>query len=86
MPHDRALTLADVRFPTLSIECDRCNRHRRYVVAKLLERHGDARLAELRVMLADCPKARRADMYARCWAAYVGLVVREHASREVVSE
>ena len=86
MPHDRALTLADVRYPTLSIECNRCNRHRRYVVAKLIDKHGDARLTELRVVLADCPKARYANMYARCWAFYEGLAVRQHARREVMSE
>ena len=34
----------------------------RYSVARLLEKHGDARLTDLLQTLADCPKARSASI------------------------
>ena len=40
MPRDGALTLSDVRRPTLSIVCEPCARHETYSVAHLMERHG----------------------------------------------
>ena len=55
---DHAHTLSDFRVPTLSIECEPCGRAGRYNVARLMERHGDAKLAELLYVLADCPKAK----------------------------
>ena len=57
MPRDGALTLSDVRSPTLSIVCGG-----RYAVARLFEQPGDAKLTQLLVTLADCPKARSATM------------------------
>ena len=74
MPRDGALTLSDVRGPTLAIVCKTCARNRRYGVARLIEEHGDAKLTELLVTLANCPKARSAGMYERCKAVYEGLV------------
>ena len=47
-------------------------RQRRYAVARLIEEHGDAKLTELLVTLAYCPKARSASMYERCKAVYEG--------------
>jgi hypothetical protein len=76
MPRDGALTLADVRKPTLSIVCALCVRRERYAVAKLLEKHGDAKLTELLVTLADCPKTRSASTHDRCRAVYEGLAAR----------
>ena len=76
MPRDGALTLSDVRGPTLAIVCQACARHRRYGVARLIEEHGDAKMTELLVTLADCPKARSARIYERCRAVYEGLVDR----------
>ena len=76
MPRDGALTLADLRSPTLSIVCEPCNRHGRYSVARLVEEHGDAKLTELIVTLANCPKARSASVYDRCRAVYEGLEAR----------
>ena len=73
MPRDGALTLSDVRSPTLSIVCGPCTRRGRYAVTKLLEEHGDAKLTDLLVTLADCPKARSASVYDRCKAVYDGL-------------
>jgi hypothetical protein len=43
-------------------------------VATLLEQHGEAKLTELLVTLADCPKAGCARMYERCEAMYEGLL------------
>jgi hypothetical protein len=76
MARDGALTLSDLRSPTLSIVCEPCARRGRYAVARLLEEHGDAKLTELLVTLANCPKARSASVYDRCKAVYEGLVVR----------
>jgi hypothetical protein len=70
MPRDGALTLSDVLSPTLSIVCEPCNRHGRYSVARLVEEHGDAKLTELIVTLANRPKARSASGYDRCKAVY----------------
>jgi hypothetical protein len=73
MPRDGALTLADVRGQTLSIVCGPCARRGRYAVAKLLEEHGDAKLTDLLVTLADCPKTRSTSIHDRCKAVYEGL-------------
>jgi hypothetical protein len=45
-------------------------------VARLVEEHGDAKLTELLVTLANCPKARSASVYDRCRAVYEGLGAR----------
>jgi hypothetical protein len=73
MPRDGALTLSDIRSPTVAVVCAPCNRHGRYNVARLLEEHGDAKLTELLVTLADCPKASSASIRDRCKAVYEGL-------------
>jgi hypothetical protein len=54
MPSDGALTLSDVRGPTLEIVCEPCGRRGRYSVAKLKEEHGDAKLTDLLQTLAGC--------------------------------
>jgi hypothetical protein len=70
MPRDGAFTLADVRSPTLELVCEPCGRRGRYSVAKLIETHGDAKLTDLLVTLADCPKARSISIHDRCKAVY----------------
>jgi hypothetical protein len=60
----------------LTIVCQPYARRGRYVVAKLLEKHGDARLTELLQTLADCPKERSASIYDRCKVVYEGLTAR----------
>jgi hypothetical protein len=67
---DHAHTLSDFRVPSLSIECEPCDRAGRYNVAKLIEQHGDAKLPELLYVLADCPKARSLSIHDRCKAVY----------------
>jgi hypothetical protein len=39
MPRD-AITLADVRSPTIEIVCEPCRRRGRYNVARLIAKHG----------------------------------------------
>jgi hypothetical protein len=57
MPRD-AITLADVRAPTIEIVCDKCGRKGRYRVAGLIAKYGaDKKLTYLRAEIADCPKA-----------------------------
>jgi hypothetical protein len=73
MPRDGALTLSDVRSLSLGIVCEPCGRRGRYNVAKLMEEHGDAKLTDLLVTLADCQRARSASVYDRCKAVYEGL-------------
>jgi hypothetical protein len=73
MPRDGAMTLSDVRQPALELICEQCGRRGRYKVARLLAKHGDAKLPELAAQIADCPKARNASIYDRCkvrWAAW----------------
>jgi hypothetical protein len=74
MTRQGALTLSDVRAPTLAIVCGPCAKRGRYSVARLIEEHGDAKLTELLVTLAHCPKVGSASMYERCKAVYEGLV------------
>ena len=59
---DHAHTLSDFRVPTLSIECEPCGRRGRYNIARLMEKYGDAKLPELRHVLANCPKAKAASV------------------------
>lgn len=70
MPRDGALILSDVRNPTLSIVCEPCGRHETYNVAHLIEQHGDAKLTDLLQRLANCPKARSANIHDRCKAVF----------------
>jgi hypothetical protein len=64
------MVLSDVRSPTLSIVCEPCSRRGRYNVATLIEQHGDAKLTDLLVTLADCRKARSASVHDRCKAVF----------------
>ena len=45
-------------------------------MTKLFEQHGDAKLTDLLVTLADCPKTRSASIHDRCKAVYEGLAAR----------
>jgi hypothetical protein len=70
---DGAFTLSDVREPTLTIVCQPCAMRGRYNVERLMAKHGDARLTDLRHALANCPKARSTTIYDRCKVVYEGL-------------
>jgi hypothetical protein len=66
MPRD-AITLADVRSPTLTIVCEPWGRRGRYNVARLIAKHGaDMKMPDLRTILANCPKAQSFSVYDRC--------------------
>ena len=67
---EHAHTLSDFHTSTLSIECEPCARYGPYNIAKLMEKHGDAKLPELLYVLASCPKAKAASLYGRCKAVY----------------
>ena len=59
MPRDGAIILSDVREPALELICEQCGRMGRYGVARLVAKHGDAKLPELAAEITDCsPKAR----------------------------
>ena len=55
---------------TLLVVCEPCGRRGRYDVAKLFEQHGNAKLTDLLVTLADCRKAHTASVHDRCKAVY----------------
>jgi len=58
MPHDGALTLADVRVPVLTVVCEPCGRRERHDVESLKRQYGwDAKVTDLLAeLVADCPK------------------------------
>jgi hypothetical protein len=71
MPRD-AITLADVRSPTIEIVCEPCRRRGRYNVERLIAKHGaDLRVPELLTIIPDCPKTRSFSIYDRCRARHV---------------
>jgi hypothetical protein len=70
MPRDGSYILSDLRSPTLSIVCEACDRSGRYDVGKLMAEHGDAKLTDLLVTLANCQKARSISVHDRCKAVY----------------
>jgi hypothetical protein len=67
---DHAHTLSDFRVPTPSIECEPCGRRGRYNVARRMEKYGDAKLPELRLILANCPKAKAFSFHDPCKVGY----------------
>jgi hypothetical protein len=74
MPRDGSLTLSDIREPTLTIVCERWGR--RYNVMRLIAVHGDAKLTDLLVTLANCKKARSFGIHERCKAKFEGFSFR----------
>jgi hypothetical protein len=46
-------------------------------VAKLIEEHGDEKLIDLLLGLADCPKTQATSLNDRCRAVYEGLATYE---------
>src|ERR1700751_6066266 len=58
MPGDGAMILSHVREPAVVILCEPCGRRGRDNVERVMAEHGDAKLTNLLVTLADFPKAR----------------------------
>ena len=75
MPRDGAFILSDVLGPTLSIVCQPCGRRETYNLARLMERHGNAKMTDLLQTLANCPKARSANIHDRCRAVFERLAL-----------
>jgi hypothetical protein len=63
MPRDGALTLDDVREPTIEIVCERCGRYGRCDVKRLIATHGAD--ANLLATIANCEKVRSISIYYR---------------------
>jgi hypothetical protein len=71
MPRDGATTLSDVLSPTMTLACKACGRQGRFNVARLLAKHGDANLPDLRRFLSnDCPRHRTSDFTKQCQALF----------------
>jgi hypothetical protein len=71
MPRSGAVTLSDVIDPKLTLARAQCQRKDVYGVAKLLAKHGDAKLPDLRRFLTnDCPKRQSTDVANRCQALF----------------
>lgn len=77
MPRDSSLTIYDVRSRTLSVVCEACGRRKQFVVAKLVEEHGDRKLTDLLLRLANCPKTQTTNLHGRCGSVYEGLAIYE---------
>ena len=75
MPKE-ALSLSDVRDATLTLVCEPCGRRGRYNVQRLMAKHGDAKLIDLRLTIANCPKAKSFSIYDRCKVRYEDLTSR----------
>jgi hypothetical protein len=71
-----AFTLSDLREQTLTIVCQPCGRRGRYNVARLMAKHGNAKILYLLADLTNCPKVRSTNIYDRCKARYEGLSTR----------
>jgi hypothetical protein len=54
----------------IEIVCQPCGRRGRYNVARLMEKYGDAKLPDLRQVLASCPKAKSHSIHDRCKVRY----------------
>jgi hypothetical protein len=63
--------VSDLRSPTLSIVCEPCGRRGTYNVARLMAKHGDAKLPDLQT-LANCKKARSVGIHDRCKVVFEG--------------
>ena len=67
MPRQGAVSLSDLIIPTLTLVCAHCDRKGVYSVARLMAKHGDARLTDLRSFLtADYPKRAKRSIHAQC--------------------
>jgi hypothetical protein len=67
------LLFSYLRSPTLTIVCEPCGRRGRYAVQRLIAKHGDLRLPELKTTIAACPKTKAFSIYDRCKAKFEGL-------------
>src|SRR5580658_1212627 len=64
------MVLSELREPTLELLCERCGDRGRFGVTELLAKHGDAKLADLAVELARCPRVRGVSDCLACQAGH----------------
>ena len=78
MPRDGAITFGDLagKLDRFEVVCDKCGRHGRYAVARLIDQRGaDRKVTDLLTELrSDCPKRRAGDMGDMCAARCTDLV------------
>jgi hypothetical protein len=58
VPRSGAVTLSDVIDPTLTLVCKPCARKGVYSVARLMAKHGDAKLPDLRAYLSAIARSK----------------------------
>ena len=86
MPRQGAVTLSDLIAPRLTLVCARCERRGVYSVARLMAKHGDARLTDLRSFLtADCPKRAKRSVHAQCEALLRSAAGDQARAADVIS-
>jgi hypothetical protein len=72
MPRDGAIIFRDLvgKLGVLNVECDKCGRRGRYMLARLIARYGlDAKLFERSdEITADCPRKHSSNLYDQCGA------------------
>jgi hypothetical protein len=76
MPRDDAIILTDLQAPFLHVVCEPCGRRGSYGVARLMAKHGDAKLTDLLPVLANCSRTTNsaASIYDRCKAGFEATV------------
>ena len=70
MPRDGAITIRDLvgKLEVLHLDCDKCGRHGRYRLDRLIEQYGiDAKLFDWEPE-ADCPRKVAQNQYDPCGA------------------
>jgi len=78
MSRDGAITFADLvgRLDHLELVCVKCDRHSRYAVRRLIERHGaDAKIPDWKAEVTrDCPRRQSPGLADACAAQCPGLL------------
>jgi hypothetical protein len=72
MPRDGAVALSDLADPTSPSPASPAG----YSVRRLMQKHGDARLTDLLLTIADCPKAKARAIHDPCRAGFEPFRVR----------
>jgi hypothetical protein len=78
MPRDGAILLTDLQAPFLRVVCEPCGRRGSYGVARLMAKHGDAKLTDLLPVLANCSRTAHStgSIYDRCKAGFEATIPR----------
>jgi hypothetical protein len=80
MPRDGAIILSDPQAPFLHLVCEPCGQRGRYAVARLLAKHGDAKLTDLLAAPTNCSKGTNsASIYDRCKVRFEATIPRHRS-------